>query len=261
MSINELVAIEGPLLVGFFLALAPLMLGFDISPNRRKFMRGCFWIACAVFAAVSVMWGFETNYPMWARILIVGFLGASAAIGAVESGRYIMGEQAHKDIPTPMPNGQGGKGGDAKVFGSGIAIGGPGGRAGLYGRGGDGGGGEVHGDGVAAGGAGGHAGQDGVWPPPAKSGYEVYQRTMGLSVDPFMRQFGRGGTGAGYEPKLQVVEEIRSIYFKQNKVQPQTIFQNIHAMPLDKLNEELARRNEIWRARIVDEDEYEFFVP
>src|ERR1035437_4393596 len=36
------------------------------------------------------------------------------------------------------PEGSGGAGGSAKVGGNGIAIGGPGGRAGKYGRGGDG---------------------------------------------------------------------------------------------------------------------------
>jgi hypothetical protein len=41
--------------------------------------------------------------------------------------------------------GQGGKGGGAKVEGDGIAIGGPGGQAGMRGRGGDGGSGDVHG--------------------------------------------------------------------------------------------------------------------
>jgi hypothetical protein len=41
---------------------------------------------------------------------------------------------------------------------------------------------------------------------------------------------------------------------------PQTIFENINAVP-DYLNSELAARGEAWRVRIVDDDEYEFFVP
>ena len=61
------------------------------------------------------------------------------------------------------PDGTGGKGGDAKVGGNGVAVGGPGGHGGKYGHGGAGGSGEVKGDGVAAGGAGGSAGDDGVW--------------------------------------------------------------------------------------------------
>lgn len=155
--------------------------------------------------------------------------------------------------------GTGGKGGDAKVGGSGIAIGGPGGPAGKYGVGGTGGGGEVHGDGLAAGGAGGAAGDDGVWRSPAKSGYEIAQRALGLPVDPYLRQFGRGGAGGGYQPKLEVIEQLRAVYFNKNSTHPETIFENINAVPLDYLNDELFLRRESWRVRIVD-DEYEFFA-
>jgi hypothetical protein len=65
------------------------------------------------------------------------------------------------DAPEPASGGIGGKGGGAKVGGSGIAVGGPGGPAGRYGVGGEGGSAEVGGDGIAAGGAGGSAGDDG----------------------------------------------------------------------------------------------------
>jgi hypothetical protein len=86
-----------------------------------------------------------------------------------------------KSEEPPILQGLGGKGGDAKVGGSGMALGGPGGQAGKYGSGGAGGSAEVSGDGVAAGGSGGAAGDEGVWRAPAKSGYEVYQREMGSS--------------------------------------------------------------------------------
>ena len=158
-------------------------------------------------------------------------------------------------------NGTGGKGGDAKVGGSGLAFGGPGGAAGKYGVGGAGGSAEVTGDGIAAGGAGGAAGNDDVWPPPAKSGYEIAQKRMGLPVDPNMRQFGRGGAVAGYEPKLHVIEQLRAAYFQANKKNPQSIFENINAVPLNYINKELTARHENWRVRIVEDDEYEFFVP
>jgi hypothetical protein len=174
-------------------------------------------------------------------------LNLHQAIGRCEHGEKLVG-------------GQGGKGGDAKVGGSGVAIGGPGGQAGKYGIGGAGGSGEVHGDGLAAGGAGGAAGDDGIWRAPAKSGYEIAQRTLGLPVDPFMRQFGRGGAGAGYESKLSVVEHLRASYFEDNTKRPQAIFENINAVPLDYLNSKLHANREVWRVRIVD-DEYEFFIP
>jgi hypothetical protein len=65
------------------------------------------------------------------------------------------------------------------------------------------------------------------------------QRTLGLPVDPFMRQFGRGGAGAGYESKLSVIEHLRASYFEDNTKRPQTIFENINAVPLDYLNSKL----------------------
>lgn len=157
--------------------------------------------------------------------------------------------------------GQGGRGGDAKVLGSGVAIGGPGGQAGKSGRGGDGGNAEVHGDGHAAGGAGGSVNDEGVWRPPAKSGYEVHQKALGLPVDPNLRQFGLGGAAPGYEPKLQLVQELRDTYFREHGKAPQSVFENINAVPLDYLNNALAARKESWRVRIVDGDEYEFFIP
>jgi len=158
-------------------------------------------------------------------------------------------------------NGRGGKGGDAKMLGSGIGIGGPGGHGGRFGRGGDGQSVEVHGEEHRAGGAGGSVSDDGVWRPPAKSGYEVHQRALGLPVDPFMRQFGRGGAAPGYEPKLQVVDELRTAYFRDQDITPRSVFEDIDAVPLDYLNDALEARNENWRVRIVDGDEYEFFIP
>lgn len=156
--------------------------------------------------------------------------------------------------------GLGGKGGDAKVGGDGTAIGAPGGQGGKYGIGGTGGSAEVCGNGLAAGGAGGAAGDDGIFRAPAKSGYEIAQRKLGRPVDPYMRQFGRGGAGAGYEAKLAVIEQLRASYFAMHSYTAQTIFENINAVPLDYLNRELFVNNEIWCVRIVD-DEYEFFIP
>jgi hypothetical protein len=158
--------------------------------------------------------------------------------------------------------GRGGDGGGAKVVGNrGTAIGGPGAPPGKYGRGGDGGSAEVHGDdALAAGGAGGAPGEDNLWRPPAKSGYEIAQRALGRPVDPFFRQFGRGAPGAGYQPKLEIVEQLRLAYFNQNSIPPKTIFEDIEAVPLDFLNNQLSARSQDWRVRIID-DEYEFYVP
>jgi hypothetical protein len=171
---------------------------------------------------------------------------------------------SHQDQPAPIlpgSGGQGGRGGDARVVGSGTAIGGPGGHGGGFGRGGDGGSPEMYGDGHAAGGAGGSVNDEGIWRHPAKSGYEVHQRALGLPVDPRLRPFGRGGAAPGYEPKLKVVEQLRDAYFRKTGQPSQSIFENVNAVPLDYLNNALKAHSENWRVRVVYGDEYEFYVP
>jgi hypothetical protein len=160
-----------------------------------------------------------------------------------------------------LPPGKGGNGGSARVEGNGLAIGGPGGRVagdarGV--RGGDGGGGSI-GD-VVAGGGGGHVAGPGVWLPPARSGYEVHQRALGLPVDPFFAQFGRGGAMPGYNEKLTVVDAIREKYLRsQSKLSPESMY-DVHSVPLEHINGALQVMNEPWRARIFD-DQFEFFLP
>jgi hypothetical protein len=106
----------------------------------------------------------------------------------------------------------------------------------------------------------GAAGEDEIWRAPAKSGYEIAQRKLGLPVDPYMRQFGRGGAVPGYEPKLAIIEQLRAAYFTKYSKSPKTIFEDINAVPLSYLNNELVAKKEIWRVRIID-DEYECFIP
>ena len=65
----------------------------------------------------------------------------------------------------------------------------------------------------------------------------------------------------GYEPKLKIIEQLRASYFIKYSKSPETVFENINAVPLDHLNGALAAMSEIWRVRIVDGDEYEFFIP
>jgi len=157
--------------------------------------------------------------------------------------------------------GRGGNGGSARVEG-GLAIGGPGGRVsgdarGL--RGGDGGGEGSVGD-VVVGGGGGHVAGAGVWLPPARSGYEVHQRALGLPVDPYLAQFGRGGAMAGYDEKLAVVDRIREDYLRSHSnMSPERMY-DVHSVPLEHINGGLQAVNEPWRARIFD-DQFEFCLP
>ena len=155
---------------------------------------------------------------------------------------------------------QGQAGGGAKVGGDGAAFGGEGGHAGPHGKAGEGGSAEVGGSGFAGGGPGGSVGEEDVWKPPAKSGYEVYCRQMGLPIDPSLRQFGRGGAMSGYEPRLRAVEQLRAEYFKETSTLPRSFFEDIGAVPVEYLNDKLLTHGADWRVRVID-DEYEFFVP
>jgi hypothetical protein len=161
-----------------------------------------------------------------------------------------------------LPPGRGGDGGSARVDGNGLAIGGPGGRVSGYARGvrgGDGGGAGSIGD-VVVGGGGGHVAGPGVWLPPARSAYEVHQRALGLPVDPYLAQFGRGGAMAGYNEKLTVVDTIREEYLRSHStVSPESMY-DVHSVPLEHINGKLRAVNEPWRTRIYD-DQFEFFLP
>jgi hypothetical protein len=183
-----------------------------------------------------------------------GGSGGSASVGgsgiAIGGAGGLGGEQ-----------GSGGAGGSVSVGGNGVAIGGPGGHAGKYGKGGAGGGGHHAGDVVAAGGGGGSVDSDTHWYPPAPSGYEVHQLAMGLPVDPTMRQFGRGGMSPGYAVRYQVVEGIRTNFFETQGLAPRTALEDVNAVPLDYVNEELQKRGVPWRARVVRDLDYEFFIP
>jgi hypothetical protein len=205
-------------------------------------------------------------YPEYAQQVTWGGIAAlvlGIAVMALTWARSV--ETGHGFAPvrgnssSPLPHGSGGKGGDAIATGDySIAIGGPGGRGGTHGSGGDGGSGPVNGNySISAGGEGGHAGEIGVWKPPARSGYEIFQRRLGLPVDPFMAQFGRGGTSVGWYDKMKVVEGLRDKFFKAH---PNANTSDVHAVPLEYLNAQISELREPWRARIID-DQYEFFIP
>lgn len=117
--------------------------------------------------------------------------------------------------------------------------------------------------GTAVGGEGGSAGDDEVWHPPARSGYEIWMEKLGKRPDPYLRQFGRGGAGGGYSNKFQVVEQLRAEYFRAHHLKPQSVDENISAVPLGYLNDALETKNEPWRVRIVHGQwgQYEFFIP
>lgn len=100
--------------------------------------------------------------------------------------------------------GRGGRGGNAKISGNGVAIGGRGGRGGVPGSafGGDGGNAEVIGDGFALGGEGGEAGQANRGGRGGRSPFEV----LGIPNQQFpdgswLWDKGRGGDGGVAPPR------------------------------------------------------------
>jgi len=162
-----------------------------------------------------------------------------------------------------MVTSSGGKGGNAKVSGNGLAAGGPGGSIAndAQGHGGDGGSAEVYGSGIAAGGAGGSVGSSVYWPHPAKNGYDAMMAAKGVSVSATMRRPGRGGAAAGYMEKLSIVNGLRATYFTQKHLSPKDYLDDIDAVPLDYLNKALADSGATWRVKIVDLNEYDFYIP
>jgi len=196
--------------------------------------------------------GVESAFTFISIFTITGALGSGLF------GWYIDKEYRAKTLT--VENGSGGKGGNASVKGSGIAIGGSGGHSGKYGRGGDGGSATLDGDGIAVGGEGGSVDSDVLWHPPARSGYEIGMESSGQPIDPKMRQYGRGGMSAGYAYRYEIVEEIRSDYFTKNNKKKVSALEDVGAVPLNYVNERLSAKGVNWRARIKGLD-YEFYIP
>jgi hypothetical protein len=88
----------------------------------------------------------------------------------------------------------------------------------------------------------------------------VYQRTLGLPVDPDLAQAGRGGAMPGYTEKLIVVDAIREDYLRSRSKLSKESMYDVHSVPLEHINRTLQAKHEPWRARIFD-DQFEFFLP
>jgi hypothetical protein len=157
MSLTEFVLAEAGLGVTYLLTVSAVALGLvAVPPRRLRIARYGFLASCLVFVGIAIMWGISTDYSMLPRIIVVGLIGALAAVGAVETTRFI----SHQDAPSSPPPMQG-RGGDSS--GSGGAGGGginsPGGNS--SGTGGAGGGGSMLGGG-GGGGEGAQGGSGGI---------------------------------------------------------------------------------------------------
>ena len=94
MSISELALTELPFAATYLLTVGGLAFGVvPVNRSRLRLARNCFMAASVIFAGIAIMWGIWTEYPFWPRVLIVGLLAALAAIGAMESTRFIMRDE------------------------------------------------------------------------------------------------------------------------------------------------------------------------
>lgn len=208
----------------------------------------------------NVLWDLAAEQPWWIRSFVGAVVGAFL-FGVLPPLWQWANKPEKAQVSDLKYMGYGGKGGNATVVGNGIAIGGAGGIAGKYGHGGDGGSGFMQGDGIAAGGAGGSVDSDNLWNPPAASGYEAAMEATGRPIDPKLRQYGRGGMSPDYASRYAVVEEIRQGYFKIQHKPPESALENVNAVPLDYVNQQLAIKGVDWRARIIRNLDYQFYVP
>src|SRR5207253_2619833 len=108
------------------------------SPTKGefRFVKGCFYSTAALFTStvLGTFW-FYREGPATLRILIAALAGALILGGLVAALDWVRGKETDSAMAqdNPIPPGSGGRGGDAKVGGSGIAVGGPGGRGGRHG--------------------------------------------------------------------------------------------------------------------------------
>jgi hypothetical protein len=135
----------------------PLALADAASPGDFRVARGCFYLSAALFAltTLTTLWFYQEGDTTM-RVAVAAVCGALIFEGLTTALDWVRGKQNHSMEKSLSQADGGGKGGDARVVGSGTATGGSGG-GGLSGRGGDGGSAEVQGTGRAVGGAGGSA--------------------------------------------------------------------------------------------------------
>ncbi len=153
--------------------------------------------------ALESVWGWVNSSENNPGIMaLVAFLGLLLPV-------FLVWLNRRSKRKTEAPQfGRGGDGGSASVGGNGSAVGGRGGRGGLFGRGGDGGGSEVEGSGLAIGGDGGDAGLP--WrpvfggastterlPPNHWSNDFLPKDELGLMMA------GRGGAGGNVDAMVQ----------------------------------------------------------
>ena len=86
-------------------------------------------------------------------------------------------------------------------------------------------------------------------------------RARGVVPDPHLKRYGRGGMSPGYAERYQIVLKLRDKYFRENGVTAESPNENIKAMPLETLNNELHKERLDWRARINEDNYYVFYKP
>lgn len=145
------------------------------------------------------------------------------------------------------PDGVGGEGGSGTIIGNrGVAIGGRGGKGGVYGTGGKGGSGVVHGDdALVIGGNGGDAGS-----ADGRGGAGARSPTERFGMPTMLWGFGRGGAGVNdpeYDRRLHLLRHFCEEYKARFPQDAWYIEAGIDAVPVDWINQRLVESNETWQ--------------
>ncbi len=94
-------------LLAFMPTIASILAGagyavVGLSPPEFRAARVFFLIAGALFITTGIMWGIQTSAPLWARILIVGLVGAISAAATNEAIRWVNARQKNSETSSAI---------------------------------------------------------------------------------------------------------------------------------------------------------------
>jgi hypothetical protein len=221
-----------------------------LMPAKTTAIRGCFWAAGIGFGSLGVVWAVWGADPMQSLSVRLTVAGITGAIAATALAWVLWQIRDHTPVPenptSTVPEGPGGRGGNATVEGKHSgAAGGTGGMGGI-GPGGPGGDAAVKGDNsFARGGDGGNAGQ-----PDGRGGPRTLSQGERLNLPTAIWPYGYGGRGANapeYDRRRNLLKQIRAEFMKAFPDDVPFIEAGIDQVPISWVNKRLEELGEHWR--------------